>query len=106
MRFRLKCAAVVCFVGVVATQMPAQSGADIFKVRCAMCHGMDGQANTPAGKIFKAASFTDPEIIKIPDDQRLEIVKNGKNKMPQFKNTLTDDQIKSVLQYIRTLEKK
>jgi mono/diheme cytochrome c family protein len=71
-----------------------------------MCHGDDGSANTPAGKMFKAASFGDPAVVKIPDADRIAIVKKGKGSMPAFGDKLTDDQIKSVLTYIRTLEKK
>ena len=85
--------------------MAQDSGADIYKARCAMCHGDDGKATTPAGMAFKAASFNDPAIIKISDADRTDIVKKGKGKMPVFGDKLTDDQIKSVLAYIRTLEK-
>ena len=28
----------------------AQSGADIYKSKCQMCHAADGSGNTPAGK--------------------------------------------------------
>jgi mono/diheme cytochrome c family protein len=89
--------------------MPAfaqDAGADTYKARCAMCHGDDGTANTPAGKMFKAASFSDPAIVKITDADRLGIVKKGKDKMPAFGDKLTDNQINAVLAYIRTLEKK
>jgi mono/diheme cytochrome c family protein len=70
-----------------------------------MCHGVDGLATTPAGKAFKAASFSDPAIVKTPDADRIAIVKAGKNKMPAFGDKLSDDQIKAVLAYIRTLQK-
>jgi cytochrome c6 len=99
--------AVICSVAAVLA-MPAfaeDSGADIYKARCLMCHGDDGTANTPAGKLFKAALFSDPAIVKIPDADRLPIVKKGKDKMPAFADKLSDDQIKAVLAYIRTLEK-
>jgi mono/diheme cytochrome c family protein len=92
----------------MALAVPAfaqDSGADTYKLKCAMCHGVDGTANTPAGKVFKAASFSDPAIVKIPDTDRTAIVKKGKDKMPAFGDKLTDDLIKSVLAYIRTLEK-
>lgn len=80
-------------------------GADIYKERCAMCHGNDGLATTPAGQVFKAASFRDPAIVKTPDAALIAIVKSGKNKMPPFGDKLTEEQIKSVVAYIRTLEK-
>lgn len=102
----LKFASACYFAVAVAGPVLAQdSGADTYKARCAMCHGDDGTANTPAGKLFKAASFSDPAIVKIPDADRLMIVKKGKDKMPPFGDKLTDDQIKAVLAYIRTLQK-
>jgi cytochrome c6 len=88
-----------------APALGQDSGADIFKLKCAMCHGAEGKADTPAGKAFKAASFSDPAVVKISDADRTVVVKNGKNKMPAFGDKLTTDQIASVLAYIRTLEK-
>jgi mono/diheme cytochrome c family protein len=103
---RLKLAAICCVIAILAVPAFAQdSGADTYKARCAMCHGEDGTANTTAGKLFKAASFSEPAIVKIPDMDRVAIVKKGKDKMPAFGDKLTDDQIKAVLAYIRTLEK-
>ena len=103
---RLKVATIYCVMAVLAVPAAAQdSGAETYKARCAMCHGEDGTANTPAGKAFKAASFNEPAIVKIPDLDRIAIVKKGKDKMPAFGDKLTDDQIKSVLAYIRTLQK-
>ena len=106
MKTSLKFTAICCLAGCVTMPAFAQdAGADTYKARCAMCHGDDGTANTPAGKMFKAASFSDPAIVKIPDADRFAIVKKGKDKMPPFGDKLTDDQIKAVLAYIRTLEK-
>ena len=79
------------------------SGADTFKIRCAMCHGADGKANTPAGKAFKAVSLRDPMVVNSSDEELDTIVKNGKNKMPSFKDKLSEDQVKAVITYIRTL---
>ncbi len=87
--------------------MPAlaqNSGADIFKAKCQMCHGPDGTANTPAGRAIKAASFKSPALINIPDAELIAAVKNGKGKMPAFSGKLTDDQIKAAIAYVRTLQ--
>jgi mono/diheme cytochrome c family protein len=70
-----------------------------------MCHGADGLSNTPAGKVFKAASFSDPAVVKTPDGDLIAIVQKGKNKMPAFADKLTEAQIKSVVDYIHTLQK-
>jgi cytochrome c6 len=97
-------ATIVCVAAYSVTMAYAQgTGADTFKTRCAMCHGIDGKANTPAGKAFKAASLRDPMVVNSSDDELFAIVKNGKNKMPSFKDKLTDDQVKAVIAYIRTL---
>ena len=102
----LKCLAVGYLAASLAAPALGQNaGSDIFKLKCAMCHGVDGTANTPAGKAFKAASFSDPAIVKITDADRTVVVQKGKNKMPAFGDKLTADQITAVLAYIRTLEK-
>ena len=98
------CLAVLAVIPALAQDAP-DPGAVIYKSRCAMCHGADGLSNTPAGKAFKSASFLDPAIIKKTDAEMIAVVKTGKNKMPVFGDKLTDDQIKSVVAYIRTLQK-
>src|SRR5579872_2443321 len=99
----LKNAAIVLVCSFVVPAFAADTGADTFKTKCAMCHGEDGKANTPAGKAFKAVSLRDPMVVNSSDEELIAIVKNGKNKMPVFKDKLTDDQIKAVVTYIRTL---
>lgn len=100
----LKCAVIVCVAAAIAVPMMAESpGADTFRTRCAMCHGVDGKADTPAGKAFKAASLTDPMVTTKSDDELLVIIRNGKNKMPAWKDKLTEEQMKAVLGYIRAL---
>jgi mono/diheme cytochrome c family protein len=102
----VKLAAFLCLALFVGVPGFAQGpGADTFKSQCAPCHGADGTGNTPVGKALKAASFKDPAIVKTPDAALMSIVKNGKDKMPSFGAKLTDDQIKAVVAYIRTLEK-
>jgi mono/diheme cytochrome c family protein len=99
--------AVLCGLAAVMA-MPAlaqNSGADIFKAKCQMCHGPDGTGDTPAGRAIKAASFKNPAVIKTPDADLIAIVKNGKGKMPAYAGKLTDDQIKAAVAYIRTLQK-
>jgi mono/diheme cytochrome c family protein len=79
------------------------SGADTYKSKCAMCHGPDGQAATPAGKSMKVPPFGSA---KLSEAEITTITKNGKGKMPAYAGKLTDAQIKDVVAYVRTLEKK
>ncbi len=99
------CVAALFLAAAVAIPALAQSGADTYKSKCLMCHGADGLGATPAGKAMKAASFKDPAIVKTPDAALITTVKSGKNKMPAYAGKLTDDQIKAVVAYIRTLQK-
>ncbi len=98
-------AVMVLLAGLAVPVWGQDSGEDIYKLKCAMCHGMDGKAETPAGKAFKAVAFSDPAVVKLSDADRTAVVKNGKNKMPVFGDKLSAGQIQAVLGYVRTLEK-
>jgi len=97
-----------CLVTLLAagTVSFAQDAAATYKAKCQMCHGATGMADTPAGKSTKARPFTDPEVMKMSDDDLIAVTTNGKNKMPAYKGKLTDAQIKDVIAYIHTLQKK
>ena len=98
--------AVICAVAFLISPAFAQdSGEDIYRAKCQMCHGPDGLGNTPAGKIAKIVSLKDPSVVNATDGELIPIVKNGKSKMPAFAGKLGDDQINSVITYIRTLQK-
>ena len=107
MKLKLRLATICCLAASIVTPAFAQnSGADTYKAKCAMCHGADGLGATPAGKAMKAVSFKDPAVVKATDAELIAAVKNGKNKMPaNGQAKLTDDQIKVVMAYIRTLQK-
>ena len=78
----------------------AQSGADTFKAKCAMCHGADGGG--------KAAMGTKPlgsaDIQKMSDADLTAAITNGKGKMPAYKGKLTDAQITDLVKFVRTLK--
>ena len=82
------------------------SGADTYKAKCMMCHAADGAGNTPAGKAMKAVPFSSPDLVKASDADLIAATKNGKGRMPAYSSRLTDAQIKDVIAYIRTLQKK
>jgi mono/diheme cytochrome c family protein len=90
----------------ITTSLAQNSGADIYKAKCQMCHAADGSGNTPAGKAQKVRSFNLPDVLKESDADLIAVIKNGKNKMPAFTGKLTDAQITDVLAYTHTLQKK
>ncbi|MGA2833669.1 MAG: cytochrome c [Terracidiphilus sp.] len=75
-------------------------GADIFKAKCAKCHGDDGLAATSVAKSMKIESFKSPEMMKWSDAQFIAFTK-----MTYKDNGPTDAQIKDVVAYIRKLQK-
>jgi mono/diheme cytochrome c family protein len=103
---RIRTAAMILLAASIAAPAFAQSaGADTYKAKCAMCHGPDGTASVPMGKMYKIPSFKDPDQVKASDAALAAITKDGKGKMPSYNGKLTDAQIKEVVSYIRTLQK-
>lgn len=80
------------------------SGADIFKAKCAMCHGPDGSASTGMGKSMGLKPLSSPEVQKMSDADLTALVTNGKGKMPAYKGKLSDADISAVVKYVKTLK--
>jgi len=87
------------------TSLAADSGADVFKSKCAMCHGADGSGNTPVGKSLKLRDLSSPEVQAQSEADIKTIVEKGKGKMKGFAGTLTPEQIDAVAKHVKTLKK-
>jgi mono/diheme cytochrome c family protein len=78
---------------------------------CAQCHGKDGKADTKMGKTLSAKDLTDPKVqSEFTDAKATQSIKegvkqNGKTTMKAFGGKLTDDEIKALVAYVRTLKK-
>ena len=78
---------------------------------CVQCHGPDGKAGTKMGKMLNAKDLTDPKVqAGFTDAQATEAIKNGvktngKTTMKAFGGKLTDDEVKALVAYVRTLKK-
>ena len=83
----------------------AQSGVEIYKSKCQMCHGATGMAESPAGKAMKVKPITDPTVKKLTEAEMITATKNGMGKMQPFKDKLTDAQVKDAVAYFRTFLK-
>jgi len=106
MTLRISVVSVIFLAASVVVPAFAQApGADTYKAKCAMCHGADGLATSTMAKNMKILSFKDPAMVKAPNAQLIASTKNGKGTMKGFSGKLTDDQIKDVISYIRTLQK-
>jgi mono/diheme cytochrome c family protein len=76
-----------------------------FRTKCAMCHGQDG-GGSEVGKSMNVPDLRSPVVQKLPDAQLAQIISDGKAGMPQFKNSLSEDQIHALVTYIRSLHQK
>src|SRR5688572_14386045 len=81
----------------------ADTSADLFKQKCAMCHGENG-----AGK-GKVPAISSPEVqAKSDADFKAATekgVKTDKGMMPGFGGKLTPEQIDGLVMYMRSLKK-
>jgi len=92
-------------VSSVATATQDAATATLFKTKCAICHGADGSGNTTKGKELKLKSLRSPEVQKMTDDQLLQMIMKGKEKMPPFEKSLGAEKCKALVAYVRTFKK-
>jgi cytochrome c6 len=83
----------------------ADSSADLFKAKCAVCHGASGAGDTAMGKNLKLRDLSSADVQKQSDNELANIITNGKGKMQKYDGKLTKDQISDLVKYIRTLKK-
>lgn len=87
---------------ILAGTVAFAAGADDYKAKCAMCHGADG-----AGQMAKKMGSKDlnsPEVQAMSEADIAKTITDGKGKMTGFKGKLSDDQIKAVAAYVKTLK--
>src|SRR5579864_5964735 len=100
---------LILFVFVLALPAMAQDGAALFQTKCAMCHGKTGAADTPIAKAKGIKDLGSADIQKLTDAELIDMIAiGGPNKVKghDFKaKGLTDDQIKGLVGFVRTLKK-
>jgi len=96
-------AAALLSPGSSAQGNPAE---DVFKSKCAACHGPDGGAKTTMGSMLKIRDLRSDEVQKQNDSELNQIITKGKNKMPAFDGKLKKEEIQQLVVFIRQLAKK
>jgi len=86
----------------VSIPVGVERGKLLFTYRCQVCHGKEGDGAPPTNvKLAEvAASLTDEELIEFVSDGQLNL------KMPAFGKTLSKDELKEIVAYIRTWDSK
>jgi mono/diheme cytochrome c family protein len=101
-------AGLALFVVSIVQANPGPDSAAIsatFRTKCVMCHGQDG-SGSEVGKSMNVPDLRSPVVQKLPDAQLAEIISDGKGGMPSFKNSLSEDQVHSLVAHIRSLRGK
>jgi len=93
--------AVALFILIPNLSWAADDGATLYKTKCAACHGADA-AGKPAAKI---PSLIGDDAKKTSDADLTKDV-TEKPKHAGIAKSLTPDQVKMVVSYIRDLQKK
>jgi mono/diheme cytochrome c family protein len=83
----------------------ADNGAEIYKKKCAACHGATGAGDTMIGKNLRIRSLRSHEVQNRSDEELFNIIAKGRNKMPAFDRKLSREQIHDLVRHIRALAK-
>ena len=84
---------------------PDSEAKNTFKLQCTSCHGQDGAGDTPVGKSLNAADLRSKDVQKQSDAELAQVIADGKKNMPSFSSSLTPEQIRGLVAYIRILAK-
>jgi mono/diheme cytochrome c family protein len=83
---------------IFAGKYPQQTGEDLFKNICQGCHMPDAKGAIGAGAYPALAS--NPRLVAAI--YPITVVLNGQRAMPTFGESLTDEQVANVLNYVRS----
>jgi len=96
--------ALALVAGSIILSSPAKadvaSAEATFKAKCAACHGADGKGK----EMMKTRDLGSADVQKQTDADLTTIITKGKGKMPAY-GSLTPDQVKDLVTYIRSLKK-
>ncbi len=72
-------------------------GKALYNTQCVVCHGDDGTAGLSGAKYLQISKKSDADISSI--------IKTGKNTMPKIKPEYNDQELKAIVEYVKTLRK-
>ncbi len=81
------------------------SGADLFRINCAHCHGSAGRGDGPAAAYLKEkpVDLHKPEVQRLSDSALYEVLTRGKDVMPSFRGELSANERRSIVVYVKSL---
>lgn len=95
----------LCFALIMSAQNPPPEGSltgnSIFQEQCAKCHG-----KTAEGRHFGGPSLISQKVTAASADDLRNIITEGKDRMPKYASKLTAEQIDTLVEQIKALNKK
>jgi len=94
-----------------AVSLRAAEAKENYEKNCLKCHGEDGKGKTKMGEKVGVKDYTDAKVQeKMKDEEMTKSIKEGVTKedkkvMKAFGDTLSDDEIKALVKYIRDFKK-
>ena len=94
---------VLSLLAILATvPTVASDGKALYDKKCAMCHGKDGVAKKMAEG---SANLNDADWLDATSvEDIVKVTAEGKGKMKGFKDKMSEDELKLVAEYIKTLK--
>ena len=94
-----------------AVTVRAADAKENWEKSCTKCHGADGKGKTKMGEKLGIKDYSDAKVQEaLKDDAMTKAIKDGvkdgeKTKMKAFGETLSDDEIKALVKYVRDFKK-
>jgi cytochrome c553 len=105
--------AAVCLSTALSLTARAEDASAIWTKTCAACHGKDGKGQTRMGRKVDVKDYTDPKVqADLKDEDALKAIKEGvkddkgKERMKAYGDKYTNDEIKSLVDYVRGFKPK
>ena len=85
------------------------SGPKLFQANCLRCHGIDARGSLDAAKSLRVdpirLDLTRESVVQKSTQYLKQRIADGHGKMPQHRQKLTLSEIRSLVQYIQSLQK-
>ena len=102
--------AMLVTVIAAAGNPPPRPASQMYRRYCVSCHGSDGKAKTSKGKYSHARDLTDAQWHADVSDERIfNSIMNGRNvrgNMPAFSDKLKENDVDSLVSFVRGLKAK
>ena len=111
MNIKTKTALLLAPIVFWASAAFAADAAANWSQHCASCHGKDGSGSTMMGKKLGVKDYRDAKVQAAFSDGEVEsaikdgVKEGGKEKMKAYKDKISEEEVKALVAYVRSLKK-